>query len=199
MKRHAARLRLLFVLFILASALYLSRHIVMAELGRRLVVEDPVALADAAVLLAGDYEGERLQTAAKLWRDHVVPKIYVSGPSGIYGINEADAAIQFALRAGYPAEAFVVAKNTSRSTAEEADQLLPMLRAQPGRRLAIVTSNYHTRRAARVWRAKAPDFDIRIVAAPCAIYPPDAWWTTRDGQKTFLFEWEKTIAAWAGL
>ena len=198
MKRRAASWRLLFVPFILASALYLGRHIVMAELGRRLVVEDPIAQADAAVLLAGDSAGERLHAAAKLWRDRVVPRIYVSGPPGIYGINEADAAIQFALRAGYPAEAFIAAKNTGRSTVEEADQLLPMLRAQPGRRLAIVTSNYHTPRAARVWRAKAPEFDIRIVAAPCASYQADAWWTTREGQKIFLVEGVKTIASWSG-
>jgi hypothetical protein len=37
------------------------------------------------------------------------------------------------------------------------------------------------------------------VAANDPNFPPYAWWTTRQGQKTFFFEVSKTIADFVGL
>ena len=197
MTRRAARRVVLASLAIVCAA-YFARHALFAGFGRFLIIDDGPGLADIAVVLAGDSAGDRILTAAALWKKGLIGKVYVSGPPGMYEINEADAAIQFALRRGFPAEAFVAAKNDARSTAEEADRLLILLRAQPGRRLSVVTGNFHTRRAARIWRAKATGFEVRIVAAPSR-YQPDSWWTDRENQKIFLIEWQKTVAAWVGL
>jgi uncharacterized SAM-binding protein YcdF (DUF218 family) len=62
-----------------------------------------------------------------------------------------------------------------------------------------VTSNYHTRRAGRIFRSKAPDLEIHMIAAPDRDFTPDGWWKTRQGQKVFLDEWIKTVATWFGL
>ena len=53
--------------------------------------------ADIAVVLAGDYWGHRLFNGAELVKQGYVPLVLVSGPPGFYGVNEADAAIQFAV------------------------------------------------------------------------------------------------------
>jgi len=37
------------------------------------------------------------------------------------------------------------------------------------------------------------------VAAPDKFFKPDSWWRTRESQKTFLFEWLKTIAGPLGI
>jgi hypothetical protein len=45
----------------------------------------------------------------------------------------------------------------------------------------------------------APDLDIHMVGAPDRYFTPEAWWKTREGQKTFVQEWAKTIASWFGI
>jgi hypothetical protein len=38
-----------------------------------------------------------------------------------------------------------------------------------------------------------------MAAAPTRDYDVERWWMTRDMQKTFFFEWSKTLADWIGL
>ncbi len=89
--------------------------------------------------------------------------------------------------------------NEARSTRAEAAALLPEIRREGIRRLLLVTSNYHTRRAGRIFREAAPDLTIVVVGAPDRNYTPQGWWRSREGQKTFVTEWEKTIAGWLGI
>jgi uncharacterized SAM-binding protein YcdF (DUF218 family) len=77
--------------------------------------------------------------------------------------------------------------------------LLPEIRCEGIRRLLVVTSNYHTRRAGRIFREAAPDLTIVMVGAPDRDFTPQGWWRNREAQKTFVTEWEKTIAGWLGI
>jgi uncharacterized SAM-binding protein YcdF (DUF218 family) len=151
------------------------------------------------VVLAGDYSGNRILTAADLVRRGIAPKALVSGPSGAYGLHETDLAIPFALRHGYSASYFIPLPNDSRSTRDEASDVLGALNKLHARRIDIVTSNYHTRRAGSIYRAKAPDLEIHMVAAPDLNFTSDGWWKNREGRKTFLLEWMKTVASWFGM
>jgi uncharacterized SAM-binding protein YcdF (DUF218 family) len=63
----------------------------------------------------------------------------------------------------------------------------------------LVTSDYHTARAARIYRAAAPDLDMRVVAAPDNYFRADGWWHNREGRKTFVVEWLKTVANALGI
>jgi hypothetical protein len=38
-----------------------------------------------------------------------------------------------------------------------------------------------------------------MVAAPDLYFTPDGWWKNREGRKTFLLEWMKTVATWFGM
>jgi uncharacterized SAM-binding protein YcdF (DUF218 family) len=62
-----------------------------------------------------------------------------------------------------------------------------------------VTSNFHSARAARIFRAAGPEFDIRTVAAPDKYFRPESWWRNREGQKLFFMEWSKTFAGLLGM
>ncbi len=172
---------------------------ILGALGGYLVRENTPEKADAAVVLAGDSWGNRILTAAQLERDGYVPKVLVSGPDGEYGLFESDLAIPFAVNHGYPKSYFVAVKHEARSTREEAVALLPEIRREGIRRLLLVTSNFHTRRAGRIFHAAAPDLTIVVVGAPDRYYTPDGWWRHRESQKTFVTEWEKTIAGWLGI
>ena len=65
--------------------------------------------------------------------------------------------------------------------------------------MLLVTSDYHTRRAGKIFRHQAPDMTFDVVSAPDEYFTTDGWWHDREGRKTFLIEWMKTVAEWFGL
>lgn len=184
----------------LAALLALATYPVwLTALGGYLVRGDPPAPADMIVVLAGDFTGNRILTAAGLVRQGFAPKALISGPSGAYGLYESELAIPLAVRNGYPVSYFVPFPNDSKSTASESETIVAELRRLKVHKIDLVTSNYHTRRAARTFRALAPDIEVHTVAAPDRYFTPNGWWKEREGRKTFLMEWMKTVGAWLGM
>jgi uncharacterized SAM-binding protein YcdF (DUF218 family) len=171
----------------------------LTALGSYLIRADPPQKADAALVLAGDSWGYRILTGAQLVRDGYVPTELVSGPDGAYGMHETALAIPYAVNHGYPQSYFVPLDHEARSTQTEAAAVLPEIRRLGIHRLLLVTSNFHTRRAGKIFRDAAPDLTILVVAAPDKNFTPGAWWHDREAQKTFVAEWEKTIANWFGI
>lgn len=190
---------ILLTFVVLAVILALTRVFWLGALGGALVrAENPVH-ADIAVVLAGDFFGHRVLKGAELVKQGFAPNVLVSGPWGYYGRYECDLAIPFAVARGYPEQYFVRAPHRARSTDEEADYVIPVLRKMGVHRYLLVTSNFHTARAGRLFRAHAPDLEVHVVAAPDEYFTPDGWWRNRESRKTFLIEWEKTLATAAGL
>jgi len=171
----------------------------MAALGAYLVRSESPASADMIVVLAGDFSGNRILKAGELVKQGYAPKALISGTSGEYGLHETDLAIPFAVRHGYPESYFAAFPNDGRSTREEASDILADLNQRHARRIDIVTSDYHTRRAYNIYRALAPGLEIHMVAAPDLNFSPDGWWKNREGRKTFLLEWMKTVSSWFGM
>lgn len=171
----------------------------LRALGNALVTDESPVKADVAVVLAGDNYGHRILKGAELVRQGYVPAALVSGPSGSYGLHECDLAIPFAVRKGYDAEMFVPVPHDALSTVEEADVLAKELRRRGVRRYLLVTSNFHTARAGRIFRGRIPDIDVHVVAARDEWFDPDRWWTHREGWKRFVIEWQKTIAGLLGM
>ncbi len=197
--RPKSRARRWLLVLAFAVILVVFHSQILGALGGYLVHEDPPQKADAVLVLAGDGWGNRILTAAQLVRDGYAPKVLVSGPDGAYGLHESDLAIPFAVKHGYPQSYFVPVNHTGRSTRAEALEVMPEIRREGIRRMLLVTSNFHTRRAGRIFREVAPDLTILVVGAPDHNYTPDGWWHNREAQKTFLTEWEKTIASWLGI
>jgi uncharacterized SAM-binding protein YcdF (DUF218 family) len=193
LRKLGAALALLLIL--LAAA---HRPILRAA-GAFLVEAHPPVHADMVLVLAGDGYGHRILKGAQLVREGWAPKVLVSGPDGTYGFYECDMAIPFAVRAGYPEEYFLHFENTARSTREEARMAAGELRRLGVKKVLVVTSDYHTRRSARMYQEAAPDLEVTVVAAPSRDFTPDGWWRSRQGQKLFFYEWLKTIATWLNL
>ena len=197
------RLKLLGACLVLAAGAILSRSLWLPVLGYALVHDDGPAKADIAVVLAGDYVGHRIEKAAELIREGYVPAALISGPAGFYGLHESDYAIAYALRQGFPAQWFVALPHSALSTAEEAGVVLAELRRRNVRSFLLVTSDYHTARARRIFlaaeRAMGGGPAMRTVAAPDEYFRPDSWWRNRQGQKTAFFEWTKTFATAVGM
>ena len=86
---------------------------------------------------------------------------------------------------------------------EEAEAVLPELRRRNIHSFLLVTSDYHTARAGRIYRhlerrvPAAPA--MRVVAAPDEFFRADSWWRSRQGQKIAFTEWCKTFATALGI
>jgi uncharacterized SAM-binding protein YcdF (DUF218 family) len=195
-----SRLRIALLVFsglVLTGAVFHAR--ILGAMGGYLVQADPPQKADVAVVLAGDGWGYRILAGAQLARDGYVPKVMVSGPDGYYGNHECDVAIPFAVNKGYPEAYFIHMENSARSTRAEAQAIVPELRRRGYKRVVVVTSNYHTRRAGNIFRSLAPDLTILVAAAPDEYFTPDEWWHNREAQKIFVTEWEKIVANRLGI
>ena len=187
-----------FLLGLAAAALilYLAREPLLGAIGSYLVKAQEPQKADIVLVLAGDGQGNRILKAAELVRDGYAPKVLVSGPGGVYGLYECDLEIPFAVKAGYPESYFVHFENHAHSTREEAHDAAAKLREVGAHRVLLVTNDFHTRRATRMYNSEAPDLDIITVAAPDVAFSAHGWWKNREGRKTALYEWMKTVASW---
>ena len=118
-------------------------------------------------------------------------------------LAEADAAIQFAIGKGYPAEWFIPLYHTGLSTREEAVAVLDALKQRNIHSVLLVTSDYHTARARRIFldaeRRRGGGPRLRMVASPDRYFSASNWWRNREGRKTEFLEWTKTLTSVFGI
>lgn len=191
-------IRWLLIALLGAVGLLASRHYWLEGLGSLLVYSEEPFHADVVVVLAGDDTGARILRGAELVKQGYAPAVVVSGPACCYGRHESDLAIEYAVAAGYPKEWFIPLPMVAHSTREEAQIVTRELDRLKVSRFLLVTSDYHTRRATRIYRALVPPGSFRTIAAKSEYFGA-GWWRTREGQKEAFLEWMKTFAHWAGL
>lgn len=181
------------LLILLAFAAALFHEPVLRWLAYALIRSETPEKADMIVVLAGDSFGERILKGCELIRQGYASKALVSGPRVFYGRHEDEFAIQWAVDRGCPREWFEGVPNELKSTKEEAQMFGRLLQERGVKTYLLVTSNFHTARAARIFRKEIPDIRAVVVAAPYPEFDPDGWWKHRQHRKVFVFEWLKTI------
>ena len=156
--------------------------------------------ADAILVLGGDEAGFRITKGAQLAQAGYAPYVIVDGPKFLGGY-ESDVTIKYAEQKGYPDSVFhpLQLPPGVNSTRAESQYVGLYFKQEKINKVLLVTSNYHTRRAASLMRKTNPWLQVVVVPAPDEFFKADGWWKTREGQKTFLLEWLKTFAAWVGL
>lgn len=171
--------------------------------GELLVHTDPLPRhAQVAVALNGSAAGVLARTteAVRLLERGVVDYVIVSiPPAGYWGESiPADANRYFTRHFGPETAARILyCVSDADSTLQEAHALMQCLDARQFRAVILVTSNYHTRRAGRIWRAalaKAnPPFQLDVDGVPDGSFQPRGWWRKRIYAKTWLLETSKLI------
>jgi uncharacterized SAM-binding protein YcdF (DUF218 family) len=173
-----------------ATAVVLALAAVFAdEPARWLVAADPPRPADAAVVLAGDPDYERTLSAARMLLAGEVRLLILTGGEPGPG-DSAESLRAVALRAGVP-EDRIRMEQVSHSTRGSMEAIRPILEREAVRRLAVVTSPYHQRRA--LWTARRTLRAVAIVSRPAqpAGWKPEGWWKTRWGRRIVLGEYGK--------
>jgi uncharacterized SAM-binding protein YcdF (DUF218 family) len=158
---------------------------------RWLVVQDETVKADAALVLAGDPDYERTATAARLVLANDVRLLFLTGGEPGPG-DSAESLRQKALELGVPPQRIIV-EQVSHSTRESLLAIRPLLEREGVRRVVVVTSPYHQRRAS--WCARRTLRGIEVFSRPAqpAGWKPDGWWKTRGGRRIVLSEYAKLV------
>lgn len=184
--------RFLFLILMagLLTLVYLARHPILRAAGGLLVVEDPLEHADAIIVLGDDnYGGDRATRAAQLFRSGLAAEVVASGPMlrPYFGITELIA--RDLESRGVPASDVLRFDHRGRNTIEEAFALRNFVAAHGWRRVLLVTSNYHTRRARYIYSKVFPgDIAVEVASAPDSDYNPNSWWESQESAELFFHE-----------
>ena len=191
------RFLLLIVFLALLFVLYLARDPLLRFAGGILVVDDSPRASDAIVLMGDDnYDGDRASRAAELlkagWAPHVVASgRYLRPYASIAELERRDL-----MDRGVPATAIIPYAHRATDTREECAAIGQLAGARGWKRVLLVTSNYHTRRAEYICsRLLQPGIELHVLAAADSEYSPDNWWHSRKGIKVFLHEVVGLVAA----
>jgi len=165
-------------------------------LGAALIADDRLHPADAILVLGGESrEGDRVRHAADLFKRGLAPLLVLSGTPLGFRTHEADVMRRHAEFLGVPPARVLTVKHDTDSTREEAGVVVPILKRRGLKEVILVTANYHTARAKRIFeRAAGPD-GPRFLASPVddGLFKPEGWWMRRRYAKTFVYEAIKTV------
>jgi uncharacterized SAM-binding protein YcdF (DUF218 family) len=117
-----------------------------------LTVESSPAKSDVIVVLGGEPR-VRVARALEIYRVGLAPKILVSGA------GDCSENIRQLVAGGVP-RAAIIAECASKTTMENARFCGPLLRQQNARKIIVVTSWYHSRRALACFEKAVPGVEI---------------------------------------
>jgi uncharacterized SAM-binding protein YcdF (DUF218 family) len=157
-----------------------------------LVVADPLAQAQAIVVLGGDLPFRAME-AASLYQQGWAPEVWLTrgrAPAEeaalarmgleVYGVETINR--QVLERLGVPADAIRLLREGAQNTVEEVQLIARELGRMGGSRVILVTSKPHSRRLRATWGALVGDAPQAVVRyATEDPYDPARWWQqTRD-------------------
>ncbi len=167
---------------------------VLTSLGGFLVDSKPPQKADLILVLGGDFWGPRVLTGADLATHRYAPIALISGPP-YRDRPEGELAVEFLVGKGYPRELFQVFAHHASSTIEEAKALRGELARRKVKRVLVVTSAYHSRRATIVLTLFCPGVEFISIPAPDLRYHVAEWWNDEGSRHVFYLEWTKIVGS----
>jgi len=160
--------------------------------GRALVVDSPQP-SDLILVLAGETD-HRPARALELLNLEYGRRVLIDVPANarIYEFSQIDLAEKYVH--DLPNAASVsICPIQGLSTRDESHDAEKCLNSQPGARVLIVTSDFHTRRALSIFRHEVRGKSFSIAAAHDSTQFGAKWWTHRQWAKTCIDEWLRTV------
>lgn len=199
-RRRRTALGVAVALVAVAVVLVLLHAPILRSIGTWLRVEDPLAKADAIVVLAGGTP-RREMTAATLWKEGWAPRVIISRPRerpdilelierGIRRYDQQGEANQALQAFGVPAADIVQVPEISRTTEPELALVRDLATERGYKRVILVSSPEHTKRVKRIWikqaRAGSPEAVVIPAREP---FPFGDWWRHRRASESILHEY----------
>lgn len=174
-----------------------------------LIVKSEVGTADAIVVLSGSSTFiERTAWAAKLYKEGRAPVVILTNDGLISGWNAAEEgnplfnelAAKELRQQGVPNEKIQIVSETATGTYEESLELREYALSHNFKRLLVVTSAYHSRRALWSMRraCEGSGIEIGIEGPPPGWQTPSpvSWWLHRWGWRVVAGEYVKLVYYW---
>jgi uncharacterized SAM-binding protein YcdF (DUF218 family) len=131
--------------------------------------------------------GERPERAAELFRGLDAPRIIVSG------FGDCDINRRLLVKAGVP-DGAIQLESRSRTTKENAQFTIQLLREENVKSAIIVTSWYHSRRALKTFGHYAPE--MKFYSRPSYFASTRAEWSRRKMSRRIYLEYLKLPGYW---
>ena len=195
LKKASRRGALLLAGLIGALAIALAQwSAIFPNIGSSIVDSQTPRPADLILVVGGDFFGPRVFKAAELAVLGYSQTVLISSPP-YHGRPEGEFAIDLLASQGYPRQLFSVFAHNAASTIDEAIALRGELTRRGVNQVILVTSTYHSRRTAIVFRLFCPG--IRFISVPAADphYQPDRWWSDKSFRRLFFSEWSKILGS----
>jgi uncharacterized SAM-binding protein YcdF (DUF218 family) len=193
-------LRIITAAVLIAGAAYLTFGFWAPAPAKFLIRTDPLDSADLIVVLAGDGSGRRVEEGLRLLEAGLAPRMLVNGSYSLYEARECDLGRAYAIARGGDPESIEASCMDAGSTLEESRLLDQKLRSRHVQHAIIVTSDFHTRRAGRIFRgATSGDVRYSFAASSTPDFDPGSWWRSRAGREIVVIEWIKSINSWLEL
>ncbi len=208
--RAGGRLRLIFVLLVLAAAAFGLYAFI--QLGPYLTKEDSLVKADAIFVLAGTRIQRPLE-GVDLYLEGQAPRLVMTrefqetdaykdiAERGHPVATDVERARDVFVSMGVPREAIMIPDRTHDSTAAEAITLRELAAKYGWRRVIVVTSRYHQRRAGFAMRRELRGTNVQVIMR-ASRYDPlrgERWWTRRAEVRWVVSELPKLVAYMLGL
>lgn len=181
---------------------------VFLNVGRWLVVDDPLRKAEAIAVLSGGMPG-RAQEAARVYKQGYANRIWLTHSTepaatletlSIDYIGEESYDRQILMHEGIPESAIQVLDPPIVNTADEMKTIGQALRNVNPPAVIIVTSKVHTRRVKVLWnRISAHDGVAMVHGVSDDSFDPGHWWRSTTDALDVVREILGLANAWAGL
>jgi uncharacterized SAM-binding protein YcdF (DUF218 family) len=179
--------------------LYVSHPMYLTWMFDYLVVKEKPKSADVIIVLGGELKGERTREAVRLYKHGMGKKLLFSDGTDLSWRTKAiEEMTDLAKELGVPKEA-IVKETVSRSTFENAQYTLKIMKQHNWKSAIIVTTNWHTRRSQYVFEKIYQNSGIQLTYASA----PDPyhksftnWWKDSEKQQVVLMEWAKLLIYW---
>lgn len=182
----------------LAVVAYIERAPLLQAIGNFLVVKDPLVRVDAIIAIAGNGP-ERVATSVRLLHEGYGQWLVISGGPYGYRFNSAITMRDQALDSGVAAERILL-DDSAGSTVDNALGSARLMKARGLRTAILVTSPYHTRRAAVVFSRifRRHGLAVRVRAADESFFQVQRWWTRDQDRGLVVGEYAKLLAFLGG-
>ncbi len=192
----------------LLGLLFFAGLFVFLNVGRWLVVDDPLRKADAVAVLSGGMPSRALEAARvykqgyanRVWLTHSTEPAATLETLSIHYIGEESYDKQILMHEGVPENVIQVLDPPIVNTADEMKTIGQALRNVNPHAVIIVTSKVHTRRAKVLWNhISAHDGVAMVHGVSDDSFDPGHWWRSTTDALDVVRELLGLANAWAGL
>lgn len=190
------------IVFIFVAALcalvYFARHPILRFLAESWVVDEPVAHADAVLLLGDDnFYADCATHAAQLIRQGDAPLVVASGRRLRPGAGISELLEHDLVERGVPKEKIIRFAHDADGLRDEADGLAKLAAQNNWKSVIVVTSNYRARRTRYVFQRVFPSrVSVRVSSARDGDFDPEHWWEKRKSANLLGSELLELGEAW---